>query len=136
MKTRRARKSAPIDSATRANLELTRTLNGARDGSLLSTIDLTVTPSGARLLAERLRAAGAGIPAFYTPTGYGTQVAEGKETREFDGRHFILERALRGVRPRQQHMLLERMLAHEPSNLLPVVRGWLGRHQHLKGELG
>jgi 3-oxoacid CoA-transferase subunit A len=47
-------------------------------------------------LQERLRAGGAGIPAFYTPTGYGTMVAEGKETREFDGRHFVLERALRG----------------------------------------
>lgn len=45
-------------------------------------------------LAERIRAGGAGIPAFYTPAGFGTIVAEGKETREFDGRHYILERAL------------------------------------------
>ena len=53
--TRRARgTSLEIDPATRANLELTRTLSGARDGSLLATIDLTVTPAGARLLAERL----------------------------------------------------------------------------------
>jgi DNA mismatch repair protein MutS len=53
--TRRARgTSVEIDPATRANLELTRTLSGARDGSLLATIDLTVTPAGARLLAERL----------------------------------------------------------------------------------
>jgi DNA mismatch repair protein MutS len=53
--TRRARgASLEIDPATRANLELTRTLSGARDGSLLATIDLTVTPAGARLLAERL----------------------------------------------------------------------------------
>jgi DNA mismatch repair protein MutS len=53
--TRRARgTSLEIDQATRANLELTRTLSGARDGSLLATIDLTVTPAGARLLAERL----------------------------------------------------------------------------------
>ncbi len=53
--TRRARgTSLEIDPATRANLELTRTLNGAREGSLLATIDLTVTPAGARLLAERL----------------------------------------------------------------------------------
>jgi DNA mismatch repair protein MutS len=53
--TRRARgASLEIDSATRANLELTRTLSGAREGSLLATIDLTVTPAGARLLAERL----------------------------------------------------------------------------------
>src|SRR5882762_1252518 len=47
-------------------------------------------------LSERLRAGGAGIPAFYTPTGYGTMVADGKETREFDGRMFVMERALRG----------------------------------------
>ncbi len=53
--TRRARgTSLEIDAATRANLELTRTLAGERDGSLLATIDLTVTPAGARLLAERL----------------------------------------------------------------------------------
>jgi DNA mismatch repair protein MutS len=53
--TRRARgTSLEIDPATRANLELTRTLGGAREGSLLATIDLTVTPAGARLLAERL----------------------------------------------------------------------------------
>lgn len=45
-------------------------------------------------LAERIRAGGAGIPAFYTAAGFGTIVAEGKETREFDGRHYILERAL------------------------------------------
>jgi DNA mismatch repair protein MutS len=53
--TRRARgTSLEIDPATRANLELTRTLSGARDGTLLATIDLTVTPAGARLIAERL----------------------------------------------------------------------------------
>ena len=45
-------------------------------------------------LAERIRAGGAGIPAFYTPTGVGTVVAEGKEVREFDGRAYLLERAL------------------------------------------
>ena len=49
-----------------------------------------------RFTQERLRAGGAGIPAFYTPTGYGTMVAEGKETREFNGRHYVLEQALRG----------------------------------------
>ena len=53
--TRRSRgQSLEIDAATRANLELTRTLSGAREGSLIATIDLTVTPAGARLLAERL----------------------------------------------------------------------------------
>jgi 3-oxoacid CoA-transferase subunit A len=57
-------------------------------------LEVELTPQGT--LAERLRAGGAGIPAFYTPTGYGTLVAEGKETRQFDGRHFILERAITG----------------------------------------
>ena len=51
-----------------------------------------MTPQGT--LAERMRAAGAGIPAFYTPTGVGTVVEEGKEVREIDGRRYILERAL------------------------------------------
>jgi 3-oxoadipate CoA-transferase alpha subunit len=46
-------------------------------------------------LAERIRAAGAGIGAFFTPTGYGTPLAEGKETREIEGRHYVLERPLR-----------------------------------------
>ncbi|MGC2286473.1 MAG: CoA transferase subunit A [Candidatus Acidiferrum sp.] len=57
-------------------------------------LEIELNPQGT--LAERLRAGGAGIPAFYTPTGYGTVVAEGKETREFDGRMFVLERAIRG----------------------------------------
>src|SRR6202047_341471 len=61
---------------------------------LSGELQVELNPQGT--LAERLRAGGAGIPAFYTPTGYGTMVAEGKETREFDGRHFVLERALRG----------------------------------------
>ena len=57
-------------------------------------IELELVPQGT--LAERLRAGGAGIPAFYTPTGYGTPLADGKETREFDGRGHVLELALRG----------------------------------------
>src|SRR6202171_1490024 len=61
---------------------------------LSGELQVELNPQGT--LAERLRAGGAGIPAFYTPTGYGTLVAENKETREFDGRHFVLERALRG----------------------------------------
>jgi 3-oxoacid CoA-transferase subunit A len=61
---------------------------------LSGELQVELNPQGT--LAERLRAAGAGIPAFYTPTGFGTMVADGKETREFDGRHFVLERALRG----------------------------------------
>jgi 3-oxoacid CoA-transferase subunit A len=55
-------------------------------------VEVEITPQGT--LAERMRAAGAGIPAFYTPTGVGTVVEEGKEVREIDGRRYILERAL------------------------------------------
>jgi 3-oxoacid CoA-transferase subunit A len=61
---------------------------------LSGELQVELNPQGT--LSERLRAGGAGIPAFYTPTGYGTMVAEGKETREFDGRIFIMERAIRG----------------------------------------
>jgi 3-oxoacid CoA-transferase subunit A len=57
-------------------------------------VAVEITPQGT--LSERMRAAGAGIPAFYTPTGAGTVVEEGKETRELDGRRYILERALPG----------------------------------------
>ena len=57
-------------------------------------LDVELNPQGT--LAERLRAGGAGIPAFFTPAGYGTLVAEGKETREFDGRSYVLERGIRG----------------------------------------
>lgn len=57
-------------------------------------IELEVVPQGT--LAERLRAAGAGIPAFFCPTGAGTLLTEGKETREFDGRTHVLEPALHG----------------------------------------
>lgn len=56
-------------------------------------IELEIVPQGT--LAERLRAGGAGIPAFYTATGYGTPLALGKESREFDGRHYVMERAIR-----------------------------------------
>ena len=56
-------------------------------------IDLQLIPQGT--FSERMRAAGAGIAAFYTPTGYGTVVAEGKETRDFDGRPYVLEHALK-----------------------------------------
>jgi len=57
-------------------------------------LQVELNPQGT--FAERLRAGGAGIPAFYTPTGVGTLVAEGKETREFDGRLYVMERAIRG----------------------------------------
>jgi 3-oxoacid CoA-transferase subunit A len=59
---------------------------------LAGELELEFTPQGT--LAERLRAGGAGIPAFFSATGVGTLVAEGKETREFDGRHYVMERAL------------------------------------------
>lgn len=59
---------------------------------LSGELELEFNPQGT--LAERLRAGGAGIPAFFTRTGYGTVVAEGKETREFDGHHYVMERAL------------------------------------------
>jgi 3-oxoacid CoA-transferase subunit A len=55
-------------------------------------LEVELTPQGT--LAERIRAGGAGIPAFYTATGYGTVVADGKETRQFDGRTYVMERAL------------------------------------------
>jgi 3-oxoacid CoA-transferase subunit A len=57
-------------------------------------VQVEITPQGT--LVERMRAAGAGIPAFYTPTGVGTLAAEGKEVRELDGRRYVLERALHG----------------------------------------
>jgi len=61
---------------------------------LKGELEVELNPQGT--FAERLRAGGAGIPAFYTPTGYGTMVGEGKEVREFHGRPHVLERALRG----------------------------------------
>lgn len=60
---------------------------------LAGGIELELVPQGT--LAERIRAGGAGIPAFYTPTGFGTELAEGKPVAEFDGRSYILERWLK-----------------------------------------
>jgi 3-oxoacid CoA-transferase subunit A len=62
--------------------------------ALKKEIEVELNPQGT--LAERIRAGGAGIPAFYTPTGYGTLAAEGKEIREFNGRPHVLVPALRG----------------------------------------
>ena len=56
-------------------------------------IDLELTPQGT--FSERIRAGGAGIPAFFTPTGFGTVVAENKETRDFDGRMYVMERGIK-----------------------------------------
>jgi 3-oxoacid CoA-transferase subunit A len=60
---------------------------------LAGELELEFTPQGT--LAEKLRAGGAGIPAFYTKSGYGTVVAEGKETRQFDGEWYVMEKALK-----------------------------------------
>jgi 3-oxoacid CoA-transferase A subunit len=67
--------------------------NAEFERQLLSgELDVELIPQGT--LAERVRAGGAGIPAFYTPAGFGTEVAEGKETREFDGKMYLLEKGL------------------------------------------
>ena len=61
---------------------------------LKGELELEFNPQGT--LAERVRAGGAGIPAFYTKTGYGTVIAEGKETKDFDGEHYVMERGIVG----------------------------------------
>src|SRR5436853_4334881 len=61
---------------------------------LAGELEVEFVPQGT--LAERMRAGGAGIPAFFTPAGYGTVVAEGKESREFDGRMYVMERGIVG----------------------------------------
>lgn len=85
LKTRQIRKM--ISSYVGENKEFERQF---LDGSL----ELELVPQGT--LAERIRAGGAGIPAFYTRTAFGTSLAEGKETREFDGGHFVMERGITG----------------------------------------
>ena len=60
---------------------------------LSGELELELVPQGT--FAERVRAGGAGIPAFFTPTGYGTIIADGKETREFNGKPYVMEQALR-----------------------------------------
>ncbi|WP_416149157.1 CoA transferase subunit A [Salipaludibacillus sp. HK11] len=61
---------------------------------LSGELNVELVPQGT--LAERLRAGGAGIPAFYTPAGVGTKIAKGKETKFFDGKEFLLEKAIKG----------------------------------------
>ncbi|HEX9893049.1 MAG TPA: CoA transferase subunit A [Gemmatimonadales bacterium] len=69
--------------------------NAVFEAQMLShKLEVELNPQGT--LAERIRAGGAGIPAFFTPTGVGTVVAEGKEVREFDGRSYVMERGLTG----------------------------------------
>ena len=84
LKTRQIKKM--IASYVGENAEFERQL-------LSGELEVDLTPQGT--LAERIRAGGAGIPAFFTPTGYGTEVAEGKETRAFDGKQYIMERWLK-----------------------------------------
>lgn len=84
LKTRQVKKM--ISSYVGENKEFERQL-------LSGELEVDLTPQGT--LAERIRAGGAGIPAFFTPTGYGTEIAEGKEVREFNGKKYLLESWLR-----------------------------------------
>lgn len=84
LKTRQVRKM--ISSYVGENAEFERQL-------LSGELEVELVPQGT--LAERIRAGMAGIPAFFTPTGYGTEIAQGKETRQFDGRWYVMERALK-----------------------------------------
>lgn len=84
LKTRQVKKM--ISSYVGENAEFERQL-------LSGELEVDLIPQGT--LAERIRAGGAGIPAFFTPAGYGTEVAEGKEVRIFDGKHYLLESWLR-----------------------------------------
>jgi len=78
---------------------------------LAGELELEFTPQGT--LAEKLRAGGAGIPAFFTRTGVGTLVAEGKETRDFDGHTYVMERALN-----PQVALVKAHIADKSGNLV------------------
>ncbi|HEY0977649.1 MAG TPA: CoA transferase subunit A [Flavobacteriales bacterium] len=84
LQTRQIRKM--ISSYVGENAEFERQM-------LSGELEVELIPQGT--LAERCRAGGAGIPAFFTPAGYGTEVAEGKETREFDGKMYVMERWLK-----------------------------------------
>jgi 3-oxoacid CoA-transferase A subunit len=84
LKTRQVKKM--ISSYVGENAEFERQL-------LSGELEVDLIPQGT--LAERIRAGGAGIPAFYTPAGYGTEVAEGKETREYHGKMYLLEQWLK-----------------------------------------
>lgn len=79
---------------------------------LSGEMEVILTPQGT--LAEKIRATGAGIPAFYTATGYGTKVAEGKETKEFNGRMYVLEEAY----PKADFALVKAWKADRFGNLI------------------
>ncbi|MCO7245157.1 CoA transferase subunit A [Halomonas sp. Mc5H-6] len=86
-------------------------------------IEVVLTPQGT--LAEKMRAGGAGIPAFYTATGYGTPIGEGKEVREFNGRPYILEEAITGdfaiVKGWKADRYGNVMYRHTAQNFNPMV---------------
>jgi 3-oxoacid CoA-transferase subunit A len=90
---------------------------------LTGVLQVELTPQGT--LAEKLRAGGAGIPAFYTATGFGTPVAEGKETREFNGRGHILETAITGdfaiVKAWKADTMGNCIYRHTAQNFNPLV---------------
>ena len=90
---------------------------------LAGELELEFTPQGT--LAEKLRAGGAGIPAFFTKTGVGTLVAEGKETREFDGEVYVMERALV---PEVALVKLMWVLANNPAEVGRLVAEACGRN--------
>lgn len=79
---------------------------------LSGEMEVILTPQGT--LAEKIRATGAGIPAFYTATGYGTKVAEGKETKEFNGRMYVMEEAY----PKADFALVRAWKADRYGNLI------------------
>lgn len=85
LQTRQVRKM--VSSYVGENAEFARQFLGGE-------LEVEFCPQGT--LAERMRAGGAGIPAFFTPAGYGTVVSEGKETREFDGKMYVMERGIVG----------------------------------------
>jgi 3-oxoacid CoA-transferase subunit A len=85
LKTRQVRKM--VSSYVGENAEFERQY-------LAGELEVEFVPQGS--LAERMRAGGAGIPAFFTPAGFGTMIAEGKETREFDGKNYVMERGIVG----------------------------------------
>ncbi|GGZ11916.1 MULTISPECIES: CoA transferase subunit A [Shewanella] len=90
---------------------------------LSGELEVILTPQGS--LAEKIRAGGAGIPAFFTATGYGTPVAEGKETREIDGRYYVLEPALTAdfalIRAWKADTMGNLIYRHTAANFNPVM---------------
>ncbi len=85
--------SFPVATTTRTNAGVTFPPGAWEAAFLEKAVELELVPQGT--LAERLRAGGAGIPAFFTPTGAGTVFEAGKEVREFEGRRYVMERWLR-----------------------------------------